>query len=209
MSDDQRPRARTLVRQAVANGMLTRPAACDRCGTPGPVHGHHDDYGQPLAVRWLCRGCHALAHPAPAQARAKQALRADPARSDRLIGALIGVEHHAVSRARARLEASGQIPPAPRRAQRFPNGPRQLGRAQQAAASLGPQATTREVMELSGVGRHAAWHARTHPRDNGPVTRSAADAAAATDALAVLKTPAPHPVPHQHRPSGWLLPAAG
>lgn len=29
------------------------PAPCEKCGVP-EVQMHHDDYSQPLAVRWLC-----------------------------------------------------------------------------------------------------------------------------------------------------------
>jgi hypothetical protein len=79
----QRQQARVLARQAVASGTLTRPPACESCGTPGPVQGHHSYYARPLSVTWLCRACHALEHPAPAQQRAEAELRADPARSDR------------------------------------------------------------------------------------------------------------------------------
>lgn len=36
------------------------PRPCEGCGA-ADVEKHHEDYGQPLAVRWFCRACH-LAH---------------------------------------------------------------------------------------------------------------------------------------------------
>jgi hypothetical protein len=120
----------------------------------------------------------------PAADRAAIELLHDPARSNRAIAEAAGCEHHAVGRARARLEQAGAIEPAPVRTPRWPNGPRALGRGQQAVADLGPQATTRQIMDRAHVNRHSAWHARTHPR----ITPArAADAAAATDQLRVIK----------------------
>ena len=37
------------------------PAPCERCGSLA-VQKHHDDYGRPLQVRWLCRPCHLHLH---------------------------------------------------------------------------------------------------------------------------------------------------
>jgi hypothetical protein len=55
--------ARAKVRQALRKGVLTRPDRCEQCGGGGRIDGHHDDYAQPLAVRWLCRGtCHPAQH---------------------------------------------------------------------------------------------------------------------------------------------------
>lgn len=49
---------------AIRKGILT-PQPCEICGanptfTDGRrgVVGHHDDYNQPLRVRWLCQSCH-------------------------------------------------------------------------------------------------------------------------------------------------------
>lgn len=57
----EKHRAQQLVAQAVASGRLIRPEACSACGLPCVPHGHHDDYSQPLAVRWLCRTHHRVA----------------------------------------------------------------------------------------------------------------------------------------------------
>lgn len=61
---NQRIRARGQVGFAIRKGILVRPKACEECGaTPtGALHAHHDDYYQPLAVRWLCRSCHKRLH---------------------------------------------------------------------------------------------------------------------------------------------------
>lgn len=49
---------------AVKAGFLERPAVCQACGRPSRgrggknnLHAHHDDYNQPLTVRWLCLSC--------------------------------------------------------------------------------------------------------------------------------------------------------
>lgn len=52
--------ARTAVMHAVAAGTLVRQP-CEVCGAL-EVHGHHDDYSQPLAVRWLCPKHHTEHH---------------------------------------------------------------------------------------------------------------------------------------------------
>jgi ribosomal protein S27AE len=58
LPEDQRRRA---VARAYANvyrkrGLL-KPKPCERCGSKN-VQMHHDDYSQPLQVRWLCLTCH-------------------------------------------------------------------------------------------------------------------------------------------------------
>ena len=49
-------------RVAERRGDLTRPEQCEICGTETNVQAHHDDYGQPLDVRWLCMPCHTIRH---------------------------------------------------------------------------------------------------------------------------------------------------
>lgn len=48
----ERYRARNTVDYAVKKGTLIR-LPCEVCGDP-KSQAHHDDYSQPLAVRWLC-----------------------------------------------------------------------------------------------------------------------------------------------------------
>jgi hypothetical protein len=55
----ERSRARNVVQRAIKAGRLTRPDACQRCGTACKPEASHDDYDQPLLVEWLCRPCHA------------------------------------------------------------------------------------------------------------------------------------------------------
>lgn len=53
-------RARNAVTYAMRTGRLV-PEPCERCGD-AKVEAHHDDYAQPLDVRWLCRAHHLAAH---------------------------------------------------------------------------------------------------------------------------------------------------
>lgn len=63
-------RCHELVRRALIAGKLIRPEECSECGfNPGratngrtKLHGHHDDYSEPLKVRWLCQSCHMRLH---------------------------------------------------------------------------------------------------------------------------------------------------
>lgn len=67
--DWEKRRASNLVHQAVKDGVLIKPGACERCGRAdrsprmsSNIMGHHDDYSRPLEVRWLCFGCHGYVH---------------------------------------------------------------------------------------------------------------------------------------------------
>lgn len=53
-------RAHVAVQRALANGTLTRPNSCARCGVECKPEASHDDYTKPLIVEWLCRRCHAV-----------------------------------------------------------------------------------------------------------------------------------------------------
>ncbi len=53
-------RARNAVNNAIRDGRLVRQP-CEKCGNT-KVDAHHDDYSQPLNVRWLCRTCHLKEH---------------------------------------------------------------------------------------------------------------------------------------------------
>lgn len=51
------------LRDAVKVGLLSRPSVCEHCGVDGRViEGHHEDYGFPLDVLWLCQSCHRKRH---------------------------------------------------------------------------------------------------------------------------------------------------
>lgn len=49
--------ARQKLQNAVTSGKMTR-GPCELCGSNSPTEGHHDDYTQPLNVRWFCPPCH-------------------------------------------------------------------------------------------------------------------------------------------------------
>jgi hypothetical protein len=59
-SNSAKAAARCAVYRAVLSGRLCRHP-CEVCGAV-EVDGHHDDYSQPLRVRWLCRKHHLIEH---------------------------------------------------------------------------------------------------------------------------------------------------
>lgn len=54
-------RAHGKVAYEVRVGNLV-PEPCEMCGSEERQHAHHDDYSQPLNVRWLCPKCHRQWH---------------------------------------------------------------------------------------------------------------------------------------------------
>ena len=54
--------AHVILGNAVRDKRVERAELCESCGGSGKLHGHHDDYGRPLEVRWLCNQCHIAWH---------------------------------------------------------------------------------------------------------------------------------------------------
>lgn len=52
--------ARVALNNAVRDGKVERQP-CTRCGET-KANAHHEDYGKPLDVIWLCRNCHGARH---------------------------------------------------------------------------------------------------------------------------------------------------
>jgi hypothetical protein len=125
----------------------------------------------------------------PAAGAAEIELRADPRRSDAIIAAAARCTAEHVGRVRRRLTASGaiaHIPPASRAARVRAWRPRPPRQAIEAGAT-----TTAEVMALAGVSYGTAWRALDRARQSVGRPTDSADAAAATDALRVVRRPAP------------------
>jgi hypothetical protein len=66
----KKQRARNAVWYAIKKGTMVRPSECSACGAECVPEGHHDDYGKPLDVRWLCVPCHEAVHSGQPYARA-------------------------------------------------------------------------------------------------------------------------------------------
>lgn len=58
----QKAAAHALVLWAVRSGMLTKPEICEECKMNKKLEGHHEDYLNPLVVKWLCKSCHSEKH---------------------------------------------------------------------------------------------------------------------------------------------------
>ncbi len=62
----EKRRAHVTVGNAVRDGKLIKPTACERCHVDSSakraLHAHHHDYNKPLDVEWLCGTCHRLEH---------------------------------------------------------------------------------------------------------------------------------------------------
>lgn len=50
--------ARTQLRRAVKDGLITKTLLCIKCQKTPPTSAHHEDYELPLEVLWLCEPCH-------------------------------------------------------------------------------------------------------------------------------------------------------
>ncbi len=61
-------RAHKAVYKAIREGVLTKPTSYINCASTVKIEGHHDDYGLPLDVRWLCQVCHINHHKGVARA---------------------------------------------------------------------------------------------------------------------------------------------
>lgn len=66
-----------IVGNAIRDGKLIKKP-CEVCGAE-EVHAHHDDYSQPLRVRWLCPKHHKLHHQIEAIMQKTRAQKLEPA----------------------------------------------------------------------------------------------------------------------------------
>ena len=57
-ANPEKYRAKTALNNAIRDGRISKPDACEICGKRERIHGHHFDYSLPLLVIWLCAECH-------------------------------------------------------------------------------------------------------------------------------------------------------
>jgi hypothetical protein len=60
--ENRRSKIRHRVGHAVKAGRLDRPSLCASCGITCKTNAHHQDYGKPFEVIWLCHKCHKALH---------------------------------------------------------------------------------------------------------------------------------------------------
>ena len=58
----QKYMARWKLNSAVSSNVIRKPKKCSQCKRIAVLHGHHENYAQPLKVLWLCRSCHNSIH---------------------------------------------------------------------------------------------------------------------------------------------------
>lgn len=61
----EKVKAKYLVKNAIRNGVLVKPTCCTICNKSFPkskIHGHHENYDEPLEVIWACYICHSKIH---------------------------------------------------------------------------------------------------------------------------------------------------
>lgn len=56
----EKARAHDAVKNALRNGTLVRPTACEDCAAACHPGSHHEDYSKPLDVVFVCRPCHRI-----------------------------------------------------------------------------------------------------------------------------------------------------
>lgn len=55
--------AQVALNNAIRDGRVVKPSACQKCGQVRKLQAHHHDYTTPLEVDWLCIPCHRTHHP--------------------------------------------------------------------------------------------------------------------------------------------------
>lgn len=54
--------ARDLVHWAVRSGKIIKPMLCEICDMKRKLEAHHEDYLNPIELKWVCRICHNQIH---------------------------------------------------------------------------------------------------------------------------------------------------
>jgi ribosomal protein S27AE len=78
-------KAQRDARAAINRGEIYQPDACQSCGSKRRTYAHHDDYREPLVVRFLCARCHGLEHKKGPWLVAVGKKPSKPSRSDQMV----------------------------------------------------------------------------------------------------------------------------
>lgn len=58
----QHRKAYNALHNSIRSGAISKPSACQQCGSTAKIQAHHQDYTKPLDVQWLCVKCHLAEH---------------------------------------------------------------------------------------------------------------------------------------------------
>ncbi len=64
--------AKVLAAYGVRTGVIKKEHICSNCNQEKPLHKHHEDYGKPYDVIWLCVPCHNQLHAAKRRMKHEQ-----------------------------------------------------------------------------------------------------------------------------------------
>lgn len=62
-NNPEKYKAHLIINSLIKSGKIIKPTECSMCGKKSKlIHGHHEDYNEPLDVIWVCPSCHYKIH---------------------------------------------------------------------------------------------------------------------------------------------------
>lgn len=74
ISEEKKAEVRTATRRAIKDGVIVAKEFCELCGDVDSIQIHHNDYDNPLDIKWLCSGCHLYVHAEDRKNKAKKTI---------------------------------------------------------------------------------------------------------------------------------------